>query len=40
MFHFLRDLGIHIWEGRPCFLSTAHTDEDVARLVAAFQARP
>jgi glutamate-1-semialdehyde aminotransferase len=30
MFHFLRDLGIHIWEGRPCFMSTAHTDADVA----------
>jgi amino acid adenylation domain-containing protein len=37
MFHFLRDLGVHIWEGRPCFLSTAHSEEDVARLVAAFK---
>jgi amino acid adenylation domain-containing protein len=37
MFHFLRDLGVHIWEGRPCFLSTAHTDADVARLVEAFK---
>jgi amino acid adenylation domain-containing protein len=37
MFHFLRDLGIHIWEGRPCFLSTAHSEADVARLVDGFK---
>lgn len=37
LFHYLRDLGIHIWEGRPCFLSTAHSEADVDRLVDAFQ---
>lgn len=37
LFHFLRDQGIHIWEGRPCFLSTAHSEEDISRLVAAFK---
>ncbi|MCO5062179.1 MAG: amino acid adenylation domain-containing protein [Kiritimatiellae bacterium] len=37
LFHFLRDQGIHIWEGRPCFLSTAHTEADVARLIEAFR---
>jgi glutamate-1-semialdehyde aminotransferase len=37
MFHFLRDQGLHIWEGRPCFMSTAHTEEDLARLMAAFR---
>ena len=26
--------GIYIWEGRNCFLSTAHSDEDVERFVA------
>src|SRR5262245_43758015 len=27
--------GIHIWEGRPGFISPAHTDEDLARVVDA-----
>ncbi len=27
--------GIYLWEGRTCFLSTAHTDEDVEALVGA-----
>ncbi len=27
--------GIYIWEGRTCFLSTAHTDEDVRKIVDA-----
>ncbi len=35
-FH-LRSRGVHIWEGRPCFLSTAHTEADVAFIVAAFK---
>ena len=35
-FH-LRDKGIHIWEGRPCFLSTAHTDADIDFIVEAFK---
>ncbi len=39
LFYFhLRAQGVHVWEGRPCFLSTAHTDEDAERLIAAFQA--
>ena len=37
LFYFLRVKGVHIWEGRPCFLSTAHTDEDIERLVSAFE---
>jgi amino acid adenylation domain-containing protein len=36
LYALLRHRGIHIWEGRPCFLSTAHTDEDIARIVQAF----
>ena len=35
-FH-LRDKGIHVWEGRPCFLSTAHTDDDVDFIMRAFK---
>jgi acyl transferase domain-containing protein/glutamate-1-semialdehyde aminotransferase len=35
-FQFMRSKGIHIWEGRPGFISTAHTDEDLTRIVDAF----
>ncbi|QFU90240.1 non-ribosomal peptide synthetase/type I polyketide synthase [Amycolatopsis sp. YIM 10] len=27
--------GLYIWEGRNCFLSTAHTDADIERIVVA-----
>ena len=37
LYFYLRDKGIHIWEGRPCFLSTAHTDADVGFIVKAFK---
>jgi amino acid adenylation domain-containing protein len=37
LFHHLRELGIHVWEGRPCFMSTAHTEEDIARIDAAIR---
>jgi amino acid adenylation domain-containing protein len=30
--------GVYIWEARNCFLSTAHTDEDLDRIVEAFRA--
>ncbi len=29
--------GVYIWEGRNCFLSTAHTAEDVEKIVQAVQ---
>jgi glutamate-1-semialdehyde aminotransferase len=35
-FPFMRSKGIHIWEGRPGFISTVHTDDDLARIVDAF----
>ncbi len=37
LYYFLRDKGLHIWEGRPCFLSTAHTAEDEAFIESAFR---
>lgn len=37
LYSLLRHRGIHIWEGRPCFLGTAHTDADVAKIVTAFK---
>ena len=36
-YYFLRMKGIHILEGFPCFLSTAHSDADLERIVAAFK---
>lgn len=35
-FH-LRARGIHAWESRPSFLSTAHTAEEIAQIAAAFR---
>ena len=37
LFFYLRFHGVHIWEGRPCFLSTAHTDSDLAQIRQAFR---
>lgn len=34
---YLRDAGIHIRDGFPCFLTTSHTDEDVDTLIKAFK---
>jgi amino acid adenylation domain-containing protein len=36
LFAALRLRGIHIWENRPCFVSTAHTDADLDRVADAF----
>jgi amino acid adenylation domain-containing protein len=35
LFYHLMERGVYIWEGRNCFFSTAHTDEDVAYLRSA-----
>jgi glutamate-1-semialdehyde aminotransferase len=32
----MRGKGVHIWEGRPCFLTLAHTDADLAHVLSAF----
>jgi glutamate-1-semialdehyde-2,1-aminomutase len=36
-FHHLIEKGVYIWEGRICFLSTAHTDEDIEHIIQAIQ---
>lgn len=38
LWYFLREKGIHVWEGRPLYFTTAHTDEDLDRVVRAFTA--
>jgi natural product biosynthesis luciferase-like monooxygenase protein len=37
LFFHLRLKGLHIWEGRPVFLSTAHSDDDVAFIIRTFK---
>jgi amino acid adenylation domain-containing protein len=37
LYYHLREKGLHIWEGRPCFLSTAHTADDEAFIQQAFK---
>ena len=34
-FHHMNYHGVYIWEGRVCFLSTAHTKDDMQKIVAA-----
>lgn len=35
LYYHLLCRGVYIWEGRNCFLSTAHTDEDIDYLLSA-----
>jgi amino acid adenylation domain-containing protein len=37
LFYHLLERGVYVWEGRGCFLSTAHTDEDCDTLVRALR---
>jgi amino acid adenylation domain-containing protein len=36
LFYHLRDRGIHVQDGFPFFLTSAHTDADIATIMAAF----
>ena len=35
LFYHLLDKGVYVWEGRTCFLSTAHTQEDIDYIIQA-----
>ncbi len=37
LFYWLREKGVHIWDHRPCFLTTAHSDTDIAFVKEAFK---
>jgi glutamate-1-semialdehyde aminotransferase len=37
LFYYLRDRGIHILEGFPCYLTTAHSDADIAQITKVFK---
>ncbi|MBN8820561.1 MAG: amino acid adenylation domain-containing protein [Spirosoma sp.] len=36
LFILMREKGIHIWEGFPCFMTEAHTEDDIQQIVSAF----
>ncbi|MES2439180.1 MAG: amino acid adenylation domain-containing protein [Verrucomicrobiota bacterium] len=36
LWFFLREKGVHLWEGRPLYFTTAHTDEDLDKVVKGF----
>jgi amino acid adenylation domain-containing protein len=38
LFSLMREKGIHIWDGFPCFLTTAHEAGDVQAIADAFEA--
>src|SRR5690606_29673255 len=37
LFSDMRLKGVHILDGFPCFLTTAHTDEDIQKIIFAFE---
>src|SRR5262249_32074362 len=37
LYYHLREKGLHIREGFPCFLTTAHTDGDIDSVIRAFK---
>ncbi|MCP5532319.1 MAG: amino acid adenylation domain-containing protein [Akkermansiaceae bacterium] len=36
LWYFLRERGVHVWEGRPLYFTTAHTDEDFDLVLKGF----
>ena len=36
LFAMMRSRGVHILDNFPCFMTTAHTDADVAKVISAF----
>lgn len=37
LFNLLRENGIHIWDGFPCFLTEAYTEEDLLKIINTFK---
>ncbi len=37
LYYHLREKGVHIQEGFPCFLTTAHTEQDLQKVINAFR---
>ena len=37
VFAHLRERGVHVWDGRPCFMTLAHQEEDLATVIETFK---
>jgi len=37
LFYYLRKHGIHVWEDRPCFFTTQHSEQDIKAVELAFK---
>src|SRR5690606_19666198 len=37
IFAWMRFKGVHIWDGFPCFLTTSHSDADIAFILQIFK---
>lgn len=37
LFVYMREGGVHIWDQRPCFMTTAHSDKDIALISEVFK---
>ncbi len=37
LFHMMRDKGVHLYDGFPCFFTTAHAEADYAHITRAFK---
>lgn len=37
LFAIMRQNGIHIWDGFPCFITLAHTETDIKKIIAVFE---
>lgn len=37
LFHMMRDKGVHLYDGFPCFFTTAHSEADYAHITRAFR---
>ena len=37
LFYMMRDRGVHIWDGFPCFFTTAHSEADFVAIAKAFK---
>ena len=37
VFAHLRERGVHVWDGRPCYMTLAHTEADLATVIETFK---
>jgi glutamate-1-semialdehyde aminotransferase len=37
VFAHMRERGVHVWDGRPCYMTMAHTEEDLAIVIGTFR---